>query len=76
MASPFFLKPKYDAMLARVRGTMATRGLDALLIGDPENINWLNAYDAWSFYTPQMTLIEMHDGPFWIGLEMDARAMG
>ena len=55
---------------------MATRGLDALVIGDPENINWLNAYDAWSFYTPQMTLIDMNDGSFWMGLEMDAGAMG
>ena len=55
---------------------MATRSLDTLVIADPENINWFNAYDAWSFYTPQMILIDMHDGPFWMGLEMDAGAMG
>ena len=59
-----------------MRGTMTTRGLDALVIGDPENINWLNAYDAWSCYTPQMILIDMHDGPFWMGLKMGAGAMG
>ena len=75
MASPF-LKPEYDDRLSGVRSTMATRGLDALVIADPENINWFNACDAWSFYTPQMTLIDMHDGPFWMGLEMDAGAMG
>ena len=55
---------------------MATRGLDALVIADPENKNWFNAYDSWSFYTPQMILIDMHDGPVWMGLEMDAGAMG
>ena len=75
MASPFF-KPEYDDRLSRVRSTMATRGLDALVIADPENINWFNAYDSWSFYTPQMILIDMPDGPFWMGLEMDAWAMG
>ena len=75
MASPF-LKSEYDDRLSRVRSTMATRGLDALVIADPENINWFNAYDVWSFYTPQMILIDMHDGPFWMGLEMDAGARG
>ena len=74
--APPFVKSEYDNRLVRLCGAMATRGLDALVIGDPSNINWLTGYDAWSFYTPQMTLIEMHDGPFWIGLEMDARAMG
>jgi Xaa-Pro aminopeptidase len=74
--APPFLKSEYDDRLARVRGAMATRGLDALVIGDPANINWLTGYDAWSFYTPQMMLVDMHDGPFWMGLEMDAGAMG
>ena len=75
MASPF-LKPQYDDRLSRVLSTMATRGPDALVIADPENINWFNAYDSWSFYTLQMILIDMHGGPFWMGLEMDAGAMG
>ena len=74
--APPFLKPEYDDRLARVRGTMATRGLNALVIGDLANINWLNGYDAWSCYTPQMILIDMHDGPFWMVREMDAGAMG
>ena len=74
--APPFLKSEYDDRLARVRGTMATRGLNALVIGDPANINWLNGYDACSCYTPQMILIDMHDGPFWMVREMDAGAMG
>ena len=74
--APPFLKPEYDDRLARVRGTMATPGLDAPVIGDPANIKSLTGYDAWSFYTPQMILIDMHDGSFWLGREMDAGAMG
>ena len=70
--APPFLKSEYDDRLAQVRGTMATRGLDALVIGDPANINWLTGYDAWSFYTLQMILIDLHDGPFRLGREMDA----
>ena len=75
MASPF-LKPEYDDRLSRVYSTMATRGLDALVIADPENINWFNAYDAWSFYTPPMILIDMHNGQFLMGIEIDDGAMG
>ena len=74
--APPFLKSEYDDRLARVRGTMATPGLDALVIGDPANINWLTGYYTWSFYTPQMTLIDLHDGSFWLGREMDAGVMG
>ena len=66
--APAFLKSEYDDRLARVRTEMAVRGLDALVIGDPDNINWLTGYDAWSFYTPQMMLVDLHDGPFWICL--------
>ena len=53
---------------------MRGRVLDAIIIGDPSNINWLCSYDAWSFYTPQMMLVDLDDGPFWMGCEMDAGA--
>ena len=72
--APAFSKAEYDDRLARVRAEMAARGLDALVIGDADNINWLTGYDAWSFYTPQMMLVDMHDGPFWMGRLMDAGA--
>ena len=54
---------------------MRDRNLDALIIGDPSNINWLTGYDAWSFYTPQMMLVGLDRGPFWMGREMDAGAI-
>jgi len=72
--APAFTKAEYADRLARVRAEMESRGLDALIIGDPSNINWLTGYDAWSFYTPQVMLVDLHDGPFWMGRLMDAGA--
>ena len=72
--APAFTKEEYDERLYRVRQSMRGRNLDALIIGDPSNINWLTGYDAWSFYTPQMMLVGLDKGPFWMGREMDAGA--
>lgn len=72
--APAFAKDEYDERLYRVRQSMLDRNLDALIIGDPSNINWLTGYDAWSFYTPQMLLVGLDKGPFWMGREMDAGA--
>ena len=72
--APAFAKDEYDERLYRVRQSMRERNLDALIIGDPSNINWLTGYDAWSFYTPQMMLVGLDRGPFWLGREMDAGA--
>ena len=50
------------------------KGLDAIVIGDPSNINWLTGYDAWSFYTPQIMVVGTDLDPIWMGREMDAGA--
>lgn len=73
--APAFGKAEYDSRLAKVRKAMQDRGLDAMVIGDPANINWLSGYDAWSFYTPQVMLVDLQDGPFWVGRLMDAGAV-
>ncbi|MEE2775041.1 MAG: M24 family metallopeptidase [Pseudomonadota bacterium] len=72
--SPAFKKDEYHRRIELVRASMRKRGLEVLLVGDPSNINWLTGYDAWSFYTPQMLLLDLHGGPFWIGREMDSGA--
>ncbi len=71
---PPFSKEEYDHRVARVRTSMSKLGIEVLLVGDPSNINWLTGYDAWSFYTPQILLLDLHEGPFWIGREMDSGA--
>ena len=72
--SPAFEKVEYENRIKRLRHTMTTRGLEVLVIGDPSNINWLTGYDAWSFYTPQMVVLDLHYGPYWLGRAMDAGA--
>ena len=56
--APAFQKSEYEDRLTRVRKAMLLKGLEVLIIGDPANINWLCGYDAWSFYTPQMMLVD------------------
>jgi len=73
MAAPFSAS-EYATRLEKTRSAMRERGLDAMLIGDPANINWLSGYDAWSFYTPQTMVVTLDDGPYWLGRAMDAGA--
>ncbi len=71
---PPFSRDEYADRLTRVRTAMTERGFDALVIGDPNNVNWLTGYDAWSFYTPQIMVVGLELEPTWIGREMDAGA--
>ena len=72
--APPFKKYEYDSRLNRVRESMRAKNLDVLIIGDPGNINWICGFDAWSFYTPQMMVIDLNIDPIWFGREMDAGA--
>ena len=71
---PPFKKDEYRDRLKRVREAMLDNNFDALVIGDPSNINWLTGYDAWSFYTPQIMVVGIELDPTWLGREMDAGA--
>jgi len=73
MPAPFSAS-EYATRLEKTRSAMRERDLDAMLIGDPANINWLSGYDAWSFYTPQTMVVTLNDGPYWLGRAMDAGA--
>jgi ectoine hydrolase len=55
-AAPF-ARAEYDERLRRVRERMAAEGLDALIVTDPANMNYLTGYDGWSFYTPQCVAV-------------------
>lgn len=70
-----FNKQEYQTRLQSVRVSMAKKNLDALLIGDPANMNWLTGFDAWSFYVPQVMLV-LHDRePIWMGRKQDTGAV-
>ena len=72
---PPFSKAEYDSRLNRVRAAISHRDLDALLIGDPANMNWLTGFDAWSFYVPQVMLVTHDKPPIWMGRKMDSGAV-
>ena len=67
-----FDRQEYQQRLERVRTAMNGRDLDAMVIGDPANMNWLTGFDAWSFYVPQVMLVLHDHPPVWLGRQMDA----
>ena len=74
MPAPFNHE-EYQTRLEKVRTSMAEYQLDALIIGDPSNMNWLTGFDAWSFYVPQVMLVQHNAEPIWMGRKMDAGAV-
>jgi len=69
---PSFSISEYEQRLTRARGAMSKRGIDALLVTDPSNMNWLTGYDGWSFYVHQGVVLSMEGDPVWWGRGMDA----
>jgi ectoine hydrolase len=67
-----FSASEYAARLAKTRGEMAARGLDAIFVTDPSNMAWLTGYDGWSFYVHQGVLLTHEGEPMWWGRAMDA----
>ncbi len=52
---------------------MERTGIEVLIVVDPANMNYLTGYDAWSFYTPQVVIVDIDkEEPLWIGRKMDA----
>lgn len=70
---PAFSPAEYSQRLERTRQVMAQRGIDVLLVAAPDNINYLCGYDGWSFYMPQVLIVDLEEEqPTWIGRESDA----
>ena len=44
-----FEKQEYLQRLAKVKKSMAEKGIDVLLISDPANICYLTGHNAWSW---------------------------
>ena len=72
---PPFERAEYQRRLNLVTNSMVSANIDALVIGDPANMNWLTGFDAWSFYVPQVMLVEHGKEPVWMGRMMDAGAV-
>ncbi|AEN05454.1 M24 family metallopeptidase [Halolamina sp.] len=69
-----FRSSEYERRVERTRERMLEAGLDALLVTDPSNMNYLTGYESWSFYVHQGVLLTLDHDPVWIGREMDAKS--
>ncbi len=56
---PPFTIAEYRERIERTRQRMEQTGLDALIVADPANMNYLTGYDGWSFYTPQCLVVSL-----------------
>src|SRR5947207_775657 len=67
-----FSEVEFAQRLARTKQRMAGAGLDALILCDPANMNYLTGYDGWSFYVHQAVLVGLDlDRPLWFGRGQD-----
>lgn len=67
-----FEKSEYLERIERTKHKMERAGIEALVLVDPANMNYLTGYDAWSFYTPQVVIVGIDlEEPIWIGRKMD-----
>jgi ectoine utilization protein EutD len=67
-----FDKAEFSARLERTKARMRAAGLDALLVSDPANMNYLTGYDGWSFYVHQGVVVALDRAePMWIGRGQD-----
>lgn len=68
-----FETSEYLQRLAKVKASMAAKGIDVLLVTNPANMCYLTGYDAWSFYVHQVVVVAQDDEmPRFIGRYMDA----
>ena len=68
-----FKKEEFKGRLSKIKAEMIKERLDILLIASPANQFYITGYDGWSFYTPQMVIIDINsEQPMWLGRAMDA----
>ena len=48
-----FSEAEFSSRIAKTKNRMASLGLDALIVSDPANMNYLTGYDGWPFYVHQ-----------------------
>lgn len=70
-----FERVEYLERLEKTKRRMVEAGIELLVVADPSNIYYLSGYDAWSFYVPQVLLVNLEDEqPLWYGRQMDVNA--
>ncbi|MER8548608.1 aminopeptidase P family N-terminal domain-containing protein, partial [Mesorhizobium sp. M1169] len=69
---PAFTQQEYRERTNRLRQQMAERGIDALLVLNESNMNYLTGYEGYSDYVPQLVLVcQDEEDPWLILREID-----
>ncbi|WP_312910899.1 M24 family metallopeptidase [Natronosalvus caseinilyticus] len=73
MSRDVFDEREYERRVERAKARLREEELDAIVVTDPANMNYLTGYDGWSFYVHQAVVLTAdRDEPVWVGREMDA----
>ena len=73
MSHNIFDDAEYERRVERTKERLREADLDAIVVSDPANMNYLTGYDGWSFYVHQAVIVTRNrDEPVWVGREMDA----
>ncbi|ELZ31482.1 Xaa-Pro aminopeptidase, M24 family protein [Halogeometricum pallidum JCM 14848] len=73
MRQSTFEPGEYERRIEETKARMREEGLDALVVADPANMNYLSGYDGWSFYVNQAVIVTPdREEPVWVGRGMDA----
>ncbi|WP_120246256.1 M24 family metallopeptidase [Halopiger aswanensis] len=73
MSRNVFDASEYERRVDRTKERLREENLDAIVVADPANMNYLTGYDGWSFYVHQAVIVTAErDDPVWVGREMDA----
>lgn len=73
MKQRVFEESEYNRRVEQTQDRMREAEVDALIVADPANMNYLTGYDGWSFYVHQAVIVTQHRAePVWVGREMDA----
>jgi Xaa-Pro aminopeptidase len=68
-----FEPSEYERRIEETKARMREEELDALVVADPANMNYLTGYDGWSFYVHQAVVVTAdRDEPVWVGRGQDA----
>jgi ectoine utilization protein EutD len=67
-----FSEAEFAVRVSKTKERLAALGLDALIVSDPANMNYLTGYDGWSFYVHQCVIVTLElPTPLWIGRGQD-----
>src|SRR5699024_8470642 len=67
-----FSVSEYKSRHIKTKERMLQSVIDVMLVTDPENMNYLTGYDAWSFYVHQLVIVmKNEDETVWVCRGMD-----